>query len=200
MYSPQQNGQPAGGENMVQKISKKVCAWKLEMDEIHREGWVSWTFIKSFFFIQEVTGSLGSLIKPASFLSGRRSKEPADEVSVYAFKYVSQRIMSLRISSSKLTDTCMYHISDQTSGLGNSNLWNGHACKQHCCASNDFEHKHTSVHICDCLYVLGSDSVPNEIPWSTTWYHWQSFTRLQNSHYHYWFGLILLLLLLLLLL
>ena len=51
MYSPQQNGQPAGGENMVQKISKKVCAWKLEMDEIHREGWVSWTFIKSFFFI-----------------------------------------------------------------------------------------------------------------------------------------------------
>ena len=52
MYSPQQNGQPAGGENMVQKISKKVCAWKLEMDEIHREGWVSWTFIKSFFYLR----------------------------------------------------------------------------------------------------------------------------------------------------
>ena len=56
------------------------------------------------------------------------AEEEADEVSVYAFKCVSQRIMSLRISSSKLTDTCMHHISDQTSGLGNSNLWNGHAC------------------------------------------------------------------------
>ena len=195
MYSPQQNGQPAGGENMVQKISKKVCAWKLEMDEIHCEGWVSWTFIKSFFLSKRSQAVLAASLSRLLFWA----EEEADEVSVYAFKYVSQRIMSLRISSSKLTDTCMYHMSDQTSGLGNSNLWNGYACKLHCCASNDFEHMHISVHICDCLYVLGSDSVPNEIPWSTTWYHWQSFTRFQNSHYYYWFGLILLLLLLLLL-
>ena len=150
---------------------------------------------KAFFLSKRSQAVLAASLSRLLFWA----EEEADEVSVYAFKYVSQRIMSLRISSSKLTDTCMYHISDQTSGLGKSNLWNGHACKLQCCASNDFEHKHTSVHICDCLYVLGSDSVPNEIPWSTTWYHWQSFARFQSSHYYYWFGLILLLLLLLLL-
>ena len=62
--------------------------------------------------------------------------------------------MSLRISSSKLTDTCMYHISDQTSGLGKSNLWNGHACKLHCCAMTLSTSTLLFIFVIVCMYQV----------------------------------------------